>query len=96
MPGVCCHVGFPLVVGEALLFAAACGLPLAVPCLVREHRLEGVQAQRLQFPGPGVQAPSCGDRAELPLACGILPDQGSNHVFCIGRWFFTTEPPRKP
>ena len=29
-------------------------------------------------------------------ACGILPDQGSNHVFCVGRWFFTTEPPRKP
>jgi len=29
---------------------------------------------------------SCGTQASCSATCGILPDQGSNHVSCIGRW----------
>ena len=88
--------GFSLVVSRGLLFATVCGFPLRWLVLLgstgfRVCGLGGCSSQALER---RLLAAVLGLSSSSP--CGILPDQGSNHVFCVGRWFFTTEPPRKP
>ena len=62
----CCSRAFSSCSKQGLLFLAARGLLISVASLVEEHRL---QARGLS---------SCGARAQLLMACGIFPDQGSN------------------
>ena len=94
--GLRCCAGFSLVVSRGLLFATVCGFPLRWLVLLgstgfRVCGLGGCSSQALER---RLLAAVLGLSSSSP--CGILPDQGSNHVFCVGRWFFTTEPPRKP
>ena len=62
------------------LFIAVRGPLTIVASLVAEHRL---QTRRLS---------SCGSRAQLPAACGIFPDQGSNP--CPLHWQADSQPLR--
>ena len=90
--GLPCCWGFSLVVASrGYSLVVLCRLLMAVASLVGEHRLQGAQASVVELSGlQSIDSIVVVHRLRCSVACGILPDEGSN--LCILHWQADSSP----